>query len=198
MKVRLIKYDEYPRLTQIHVKAFEGFFLTTLGVGFLNTYYKSCLKSKEIIAVCITDEFDVIQGFGIGCTHSSGFHKRLVLRNIFSFMLQGIVIFFTRFSAIFRLLKNMEKNADVKDDGNYAELLSIAVLPELKGIGAGKLLIAKFEEEALKKGCRLITLTTDFHKNDDVISFYLKSGYEIFYKFTTYPKREMYKLIKDL
>ena len=92
----------------------------------------------------------------------------------------------------------MEKNADFKDDGLYAELLSIAVSPALTGSGFGKALIERFEEEAKKRGCKRVALTTDFNNNNSVISFYKKSGYIVYYEFTAYPARRMYKLVKDL
>ena len=198
MIYRTPKTSESAILTQIHLAAFKDFFLTTLGKKFLNTYYNACLKSAESISICAIDESNQIVGFSIGCIQAKGYHKRLIKQNLLQFLLQGIVILFSKPGALWRLAKNMEKNKITIDDGHYAELLSIAVSPKAKGFGIGKELIAQFELEAKVKGCLKVALTTDFYNNDDVIAFYKKSGYEVFYEFTTYPKRRMYKLIKNL
>lgn len=198
MKYRLVKISESEELSNIHIKSFKDFFLTTLGENFLRTYYMSCLKSEESIAICAVDKKENLIGFSIGCIHSKGFHKRLISQNILAFMLQGIIILFSKPKALIRLVNNLGKNADKKDNGNYSELLSIGVLPSFNGLGIGKELIKMFEEEAIKKGCVEIALTTDFNNNDKVLEFYKSTGYKIYYDFITYPNRKMYKLIKNL
>lgn len=198
MNCRVIKQTEYDSLAKIHLLAFNDFFLTTLGYGFLKTYYQACLKNKESIAVCAANENGEIIGFGIGCFHSRGFHKRLLLANFTKFSIQALRILFTNPKAIFRLINNLDKNSNKKDDGNYTELLSIGVSSDYKNLGIGKELIKAFEQEAIKKGSRKIALTTDYLNNDQIISFYNKAGYIVFYEFITYPNRKMYKLIKEL
>jgi ribosomal protein S18 acetylase RimI-like enzyme len=198
MKVRVVEKNEYAILADIHQKAFQDFFLTTLGKGFLRTYYKASLNSSESIAICaVTDENQII-GYCIGCILSKGYHKRLVRTNLTAFLFQGVSILFTKPKALYRLVFNLDKSTIKTDDGNYAELLSIGVLPEINGSGIGKELIKKFEEVAITKGCKKIALTTDFYNNHKVLEFYKKTGYENFCEFTTYPNRRMYKLIKKL
>lgn len=198
MKLRVVKLIESKSLAIIHAEAFKDFFLTSLGPNFLNTYYKSCIKSDEAIAICAIDENENIIGISVGCLHSKGFHKRLIKQNLVAFMLQGIIILFTKPKAIIRLLTNLGKKADKNDTGNYAELLSIAVRPNNNGQGVGNELLKKFEEEAMNKGCLEIALTTDFEKNSKVLEFYKRNGYEIYYQFITFPNRKMYKLKKIL
>ncbi len=198
MKIRTAHLKDVATLAEIHTEAFRDFFLTSLGTGFLKTYYKASLKSSESIAFVALDAEDNIIGFSSGCAKAAGFHKRLILSNMLSFILQGLLIFFGRPKAILRLLLNLDKNENTADDGNYTELLSIAVLPSHKGEGIGRALIQAFEQEAIKRGCKRIALTTDFTNNQDVILFYKNSGYEVFYDFTTYPDRKMYKFIKYL
>jgi ribosomal protein S18 acetylase RimI-like enzyme len=197
MKVRAVDKNEYAILAGIHQKAFENFFLTTLGLGFLKTYYKASLNSSESVAICAVNEENQIIGFCIGCILSKGYHKRLVKSNFTEFLFQGVSILFTKPKALYRLLFNLDKSSNKTDDGNYAELLSIGVLPETKNTGIGKEMIKKFEEALINKGCKKIALTTDFSNNQKVLEFYKKTGYEILCEFTTYPNRRMYKLIKN-
>lgn len=198
MILREVKINEYSQLSDIHQKAFEDFFLTTLGNNFLNAYYKACIKSPETVSICILNDKEKIVGFCIGCILSKGFHKRLILRNKRLFFFQGLSLLFSKPKALFRLFFNLDKNPIKGDDGEYAELLSIGVLPEIKNMGIGRDLIYKFEEFILVKGCKNIALTTDYFNNDSVLKFYKNAGYKIMYDFQAYPNRRMFKLIKNL
>lgn len=198
MKIRTVKISESKILAEIHMESFKGFFLTSLGTHFLVTYYKSCIKSNESIAICAIDENENIIGFSVGCIHSKGFHKRLIKQNLGAFILQGIIIFFSKPLSMKRLFNNIGKITDKNDSGNYSELLSIGVLPTHNGQGIGNELMKRFEEEALNKGCSEIALTTDYYGNSKVLQFYESKGYEIYYEFITYPKRKMYKLKKKI
>jgi ribosomal protein S18 acetylase RimI-like enzyme len=198
MNYRKVEKDEYCKLATLHLNAFNDFFLTSLGERFLKAYYKASLYNSESLAVCATDQYGLIQGFCIGCVESKGYHKRLLFHNFLALMFEAIVIFFSTPKALIRLLKNLDKTSNMKDSGNYSELLSIAVSPSFKDMGVGKSLLRLFEEEARKRGCKKVALTTDCNNNEPVISFYKRSGYELFYEFTTYPNRKMYKLIKDI
>jgi len=198
MNYKVINRNEHRYLVDIHLDSFHGFFLSSLGERFLKAYYRSALKSIETIAVCAIDKDEKIQGFATGCIQSKGYHKRLILNNLFTFLYQGLIILISKPKALIRLLLNLDKISEVNDDGKYAELISIGVSHSCKGLGVGKTLIKMFEEEARRKDCKKITLTTDYYNNMEVIAFYLHSGYNVFYEFNAYPKRKMYKLIKDL
>lgn len=180
MHYRLLTTDDTAVLARIHNEAFHNFFLTDLGPFFLKTYYQAVIISTRSIAVCCVNDSNEVIAFATGCELSKGYNRRIVLNNFLGFSLQFIRLIFTKPGAVIRLLKNFEKNANPIDDGNYAELLSIAVLPEYKGLSIGKSMIEVFEREAQQRGCRSITLTTDFYNNDSVIEFYKKRGYCIF------------------
>ena len=198
MYYRLANKNDYNKLADVHIQAFSDFFLSSLGLSFLKTYYRSSLKSKECIAVCACSEENEIIGFAIGTILSKGYHKRLLFRNTLSFLFRALVIIITKPKAIIRLSQNLKKTATAYDDGQYSELLSICVLKSLKGTGVGKRLIERFEQELTLRGCKQVALTTDFYKNDDVINFYKKQGYDIYSEFVTFPNRKMYKLIKTI
>lgn len=196
---RKSKVSDSNQIAKIHLKSFPNFFLTTLGYSFLKTYYRSCAKSKEAISICAIDQDDKkLLGFAVGCLNSKGFNKRLIKQNRVAFMFHGLIILFSKPKAIIRLFNNLGKNTDKNDTGNYAELLSIGVLPTYNGQGIGKELIKRFEEEAMNKGCLEMALTTDFDKNSKVLEFYKSTGYDIYCEFITYPNRRMYKLKKKL
>jgi ribosomal protein S18 acetylase RimI-like enzyme len=135
--------SESNQIAKIHLNSFKGFFLTTLGFPFLKTYYKSCAKSKEAISICAIDsQTNTLLGFSVGCYLSKGFNKKLILSDLGVYFCQTIILLFTKPLSLVRLFKNLGKGKNkVHDDGNYAELLSIGVLPDKNGLGIGKKLL---------------------------------------------------------
>jgi len=198
MEIIKARKQNIESIAEIHIAAFHGFFLTSLGKGFLKLYYSCGLKSKESIFLCALDEGGGIAGFCFGTKLSNGFHKRLIINNLFSFALFGIKLFLSRPKAILRLMVNLEKKVSDKDDGNYAELLSIAVSPNTSQKGIGKALLKAFEEEVKTNNSKRIALTTDLYDNYAVVSFYQNAGYIRFSEFTAFPDRKMLKFIKDI
>jgi ribosomal protein S18 acetylase RimI-like enzyme len=186
-------------LIDVHNQAFRDFFLTSLGSKFLKLYYSSVLKSPKGLVLCLQDDVGTVLGFAVGTTYSKGFHKNILFHNFFSYVWVLFIVSIGKPKAIFRLLNNLKKGSNKNEDlGDYAELLSIAVPPQYSGLGYGKLLLQAFEDELLNLKVRKSALTTDYFDNEGVIAFYKKMGYEIFYDFTSYPNRRMYKLIKNL
>lgn len=185
-------------IVKIHLQAFPNFFLSMLGSGFLQLYYKSVMNHPDgILLVGMMDGKSI--GLCAGTMLSAGFNSNLVKTNILKFGIEGIKLLFTRPLSLVHLIKNMNKeDSSVGDDGNYAELLSIAVDPKVQRSGAGKAMLLALEEEIKKKGGQELSLTTDYYNNKKTIDFYKSLGYEPWYSFVTYPNRKMYRLIKKI
>jgi ribosomal protein S18 acetylase RimI-like enzyme len=198
VKLRVISVEDHEKLAKIHEAAFPDFFLTSLGIHFLKTYYFFSLKTEGSVSCCAVNENNDILGFAIGCLAAKGFHKKVFLKSPLAFINSLILSFLRNPKIIIRLWKNLEKKASKVDDKEYSELLSIAVGPENKGKGIGKILITGFENEIKKLKGKKIALTTDSSENESVISFYEKCGYVKTFEFVTYPNRLMFKMIKDL
>lgn len=195
----MVNKEYYSIFADIHLLSYnKDSFLSSLGGNFLKTFYKAFLRSQESISAYVVSDEDQIIGFIIGCIQSKGFYKRLIKQNSLLFFFHGIQIIFSKPKAIIRLVKNLDKIKNKADDGNYCEILSIAVSSNYKNRGIGKELLKRFEEEALTKGCEKIALTTDYYNNENALALYKENGYKLFYEFTTHPNRKMYKLIKEL
>lgn len=194
----VLKRFEKQRFADLHLSSFHGFFLSSIGKNFLVTYYKAVLRSNETIAVQVTNEAGEVQGFCTGCIKSKGYHKRIVYHNLIAFITQGLRVFFRKPADLWRLYRNLDKIYDCNDDGHYAEIISLGVLPEYHGMGLGRELVTAFEQEAKRRACTKVALTTDYYHNDEVIAFYRHCGYDVFCEFETYPNRKMYKFMKDL
>jgi hypothetical protein len=135
MEIKSIQSFEIESLVDIHCKAFDSFFLTQLGRQFLKTYYESVRKSKEGVVLGCYEKNEMI-GFCVATSLSTKFYKEIVKSNLWSFLKQGLRIAFTNPMALLRLSRNLSKgNSEFADTGEYAELLSIATIPEKQVLG---------------------------------------------------------------
>lgn len=198
MKCRNATLIDCESIVEIHQKSFEIFFLTTLGKSFLGAFYKACIKSLSAVTVVSCNDAGRVIGFATGSINADGFYRGLLIKNIIPFSVQAAKLVFTKPGALIRLAKNITKQGSNEISDGAAELLSIASLPEVRGQGVGKLLLETFEIRLRERGCSVVSLTTDFYNNDEVVGFYLKSGYVITDDFITYPERRMYKMTKKI
>ena len=196
MEIRKPEKEEVHAISDIHLEAFEGFFLSELGSEFLSTYYNTVRENdRGVLLGCFED--NKLLGFCAATSLSEGFNKYLVKSNFFSFSKIGFFLLFTRPRALLRLLKNFTKSdPSVSDNGQYAELLSIGVSPIAQGKGVGKKLLIALEESLNDRNVSQLSLTTDFYDNEKTLNFYKGLGYETMYDFVAYPDRRMYRLIK--
>ena len=196
--VEFITDEDLDKVVLIHKDAFKSFFLTELGDNFLILYYRSVLHNKRGLLLGYYSDNKLL-GFCAATTLSNGFYKNLVIDNILDYFIAGVIIMFKRPKALIRLFKNFTKgDPSTNDNGNYAELLSIAVSPMAQSSGIGQTLLSHLENTLCSKKCNLLSLTTDFENNEKAIGFYKKMGYKIMYDFIAYPNRHMYRLIKTI
>jgi ribosomal protein S18 acetylase RimI-like enzyme len=198
MEIKRLLKSDIENVVRIHNDSFKNFFLTVLGDSFLKVYYNSIRKNNKGILLGIFDNGELC-GFCAATNLSKGFNEQLILKNILPFSLIGLKLFFTQPDSLFRLYKNFKKN-DLSDSDSheYAELLSIAVLQNKQGLGLGKTLLLKLEDDLKLIGCNELSLTTDFYDNDKTIQFYRGLGYGVLYEFIAFPDRKMYRMIKKI
>jgi ribosomal protein S18 acetylase RimI-like enzyme len=198
MEIREAKQLDVDSIVKIHCDAFKNFFLTSLGSAFLKFYYHCFIDNNETVVLCAVDSGRIV-GFTASSTKSKGFNSRLIRSNLMKFGLLSIKLLFTSTKSLIRLMKNLTKKGDyVRDNEDYAELYSIAVIQDAQGKGVGKQLLAALEKSLKKQGVERVSLTTDYFDNKPVVNFYMSMGYDVFYEFDTYPCRKMYRLIKSL
>lgn len=196
--IKTISKTQIPEVVKIHKTSFDGFFLTCLGDDFLILYYETVLNNTNgiILGAYLSDE---LAGFCCASKISRGFNKTLIVDNLIQYSIIALKLIFTKPLALFRLYKNLtKKNPNLTDNGEYAELLSIAVNTDYQGAGIGKKIIEKLELELLKYNCSELSLTTDFYNNERTIKFYNGLGYEVLYEFIAWPERKMLRMIKKI
>jgi ribosomal protein S18 acetylase RimI-like enzyme len=190
--------NDIEAIVRVHEAAFPDFFLTQLGTAFLRLYYKSVMNHMDgVLLTCKMDGATI--GLCAGTVLSAGFNKKIIKANLFQFGIETLKLLFSKPKSLIHLMKNMSKeDSSVGDNGEYAELLSIAVDPTVQRSGAGKTMLLDLENEIREKGGKKLSLTTDFENNEKAIGFYKSLGYNEWYDFTTYPNRRMWRLIKNL
>lgn len=201
MKIRLAEKKDIENLAYLQEKVFPGFFMASLGHGFLKTFYKVAISYPETTCLVAEDEEGAFLGYVFGRTRAKGYLKNVLKRGLLLFGIEGIKLLFTRPSAIIRLAKNLDKKDSSgmnSDDKDYAEIGLIGVIPDKKGMGIGHTLFYAFEQEVKQKGAKRISLTTDCNNNDNTLTAYKAWGFRVLYEFVTYPDRRMYRLIKDI
>ena len=185
-------------VVDVHLSAFPNFFLSTLGTGFLRTYYRCFVEHKNGNLIVATMD-DKVVAFAAATSECRGFNTSLLKKILFAFGCRFLVLLFTKPMAIVHLANNMTKTSEeVEDNEDYAELYSIGTIAVVQGKGIGTKLMERLEVRLKKQGVEKVSLTTDYVDNDATLSFYKKNGYEVLYEFLTYPNRKMYRLIKKI
>lgn len=189
--IRRMEGGNVPRVVEIHLASFPGFFLTFLGVRFLSLYYAGICAAPEGIAYVYVDDAGSPAGFVAGTSDPRGFYSRLLRRDWIRFSLASLAAVIRKPSICPRIARGFlhpSRNPAGKD---VAGLYSIGVLPSLQGTGAGKKLVVTFLEEARSRGCRRVFLTTDRDGNDTVNAFYRKMGFRVEREYATPEGRWM-------
>lgn len=186
-----MRQEDIPLVVSVHLTSFPGFFLSFLGPRFLGLYYSQICASEDGIAFVQLDESGKIAGFVAGSSNPSGFYSRLLKRHWFGFAFASVGAIARRpaiISRLFRAVFHPGQNPIGKD---VAGLYSIAILPELRGTGAGERLVRTFLSEAKRRECNKVFLTTDKMDNVAVNKFYLKLGFLLEKEFATPEGRIM-------
>jgi len=175
LKINEIGKNDIKSVSQLHFLSFKGFFLTSLGKGFLNAFYSAILKNENAISVGIFKS-DKLVGFAIGTSKSDNFYKSILKKNFFKLGLFALP------NLIFNPLKIRRLVAAFLSAKNHSFsdspcLLSICVLPDEESRGLGSRLIEAFEHKLLEKGYKELILTTDSVNNDSANAFYKKNKY---------------------
>lgn len=162
----------------MHVQAFPGFFMTQLGPRFLREYYRCVDDYAGGVLLTQSGEQGCV-GFVAGFVDPASFYIELQRRRV-RLALAACAGLVTRPQRAITLLANYRRArgaAGEPADSRTAELSSLAVAPDAKGMGIGSGLVRAFVEAAAALGADRVQLTTDARDNDAVNRFYLRCGF---------------------
>lgn len=198
MKSRFASEHDIQSIVDVHLAAFPGFFLTSLGGRFLSEMYRGFLSHSSGILLVIEEAGSVV-GFAAGSSSPVVFFSDLRRRRSLFFLLWAAPSLLRDPKAVLRkLLSALFYRGDKPLSLNGGALLSsIAVRPEVSGHSLGARLLQDFEGEAFSRGVDFVYLTTDKVENDRVIKFYENNGYFVESQFHQGANRTMLRLVKS-
>ena len=197
--IRKAQPEDLGDIVRIHMSGFEGFFLSSLGPSFLTTFYSDFLTDENGCSlVCVEDGRTV--GFAVGVVDPSAYFKRTFRKRWPRLVLGSLGRVVKNPAVLMKLARRALTYPSSSSHGgsDSALLSSIAVLPEFHNRKIGERLLDAFLEESAEMGAKEVVLTTDRHRNDKVIAFYKKMGFDVKRVFTSYEGRYMYELSLDL
>jgi ribosomal protein S18 acetylase RimI-like enzyme len=180
-----------PEVVQAHIASFPSFFLSFLGPRFLSLFYSGICVAPEGIGFVFLNSLGHPAGFVAGSSNPRDFYSRLLKRDWLRFAFASVSAIIRKPAVITRIARGLFHPGGNPVGVDVAGLFSIGVLPELQGAGAGKILVQAFLQEASKRGCKRVFLTTDRDDNEAVNAFYQKLGFSIERQFETPEGRRM-------
>ncbi len=196
-KIVRLSISDSKEMALIHVESFPNFFLTKLGVVFLENFYSALILDSTVFSFGLK-KGNLLSCFFVATNDSKGLYLRIFTKHFFSFffpLLKSLIsdpfVIIRLFVSFASLKKHRIRNI------SSASLLSICVSPEYSGNGLGKLLINKLEIEFINNKIGEYYLTTDSDNNLYTNTFYVKNGFilkSVFYQ----GKRKMNLFIKKL
>jgi ribosomal protein S18 acetylase RimI-like enzyme len=190
--------DDVESVVRVHLESFPGFFLSFLGQRFLRLYYLGVCNAVESIAFVYLNARGEVVGFVAGTANPRGFYSRLLRRYWLRFATASLTAIFRRPQTIVRIARAFFHPSQNPHGNDVAGLYSIAVLPRLQGNGVGKQLVVRFLEEAGRRGCAKVVLSTDRDNNDGVNSFYRNLGFAVRRHYETPEGRKMNEYWMDV
>lgn len=185
-------------LARLHRVAFPGYFLSTLGEGFLVQFYRGFLTDSTAVTVVARSANGSVQGAVVGTTEPAGFFGRLMKSRWPGFVMASAKAVVTNPKITPRLLRAVRYRGDAPAGARGALLSSICVDPSLQGAGVGRQLLEAWTGEVLSRGVRAAYLTTDADDNDPVNRFYRRQGWVLSDRYTTHEGRSMNLYTKRL
>lgn len=194
MRITELSIKDKDKIADLHLRSFESFFLSSLGLSFLKAFYNCIINDSDGISVGIFKD-DKLLAFAIGTYNNNNYYYRLAKKNFFILAFAAIPSLIGNPLKLVKLFKSLitSKSIDLGIQ-NAACLLSICVDPYETKNGLGKLILLEFEKKAFKQS-KVLVLTTDVYNNDYVNRFYLHNNYYV-HKTYFQGKRKMNIYIK--
>lgn len=175
-RVARLQPEHVPAVAALHVREFQGFFLSRLGPGVLREYYAAIAEQGHLGFVAL-DPHRLV-GFVVGYARGEGFYRRLVRRRGLRLLCAALPSVARSPSVAWTILQKLHaRDAEDSGDRRCAWLSSIAVRADARRTGVGALLLEEFLRDAAQLAFAEVGLETDARDNDAVQRFYLGHGF---------------------
>ncbi len=194
ISVRKLYPNDAKAIALLHHQSFKGFFLTSLGINFLEVFYRSVLLHRQGLGFGVFKESELV-GFSLGAQQNTGFYTSVIKQHWLSLIWSALPKLLNPLK-VKRLLSSFRSPQD-STFTNVPVLLSICVSKNHESKGFGGQLLQIFESDLLKLGHKSLLLSTDADNNVSVNKFYQHNNYT-FVKSYFQGKREMNLYYKQL
>jgi ribosomal protein S18 acetylase RimI-like enzyme len=186
-----ISRDNLKGLVTCHLRCFPDYFLSNLGESFLMLFYEDFLESPIGLGfLAVDDASGEVVGLVTGNLDGPAFRSwslkrkraakaRIAFGRLFccirlwgQLVLRGA----RAFVSVLKRLAGRSKTGVLDPRNARARLLSISVIPEMRGTGVASDLIRRFEEACAERGEARVGLSV-YADNEGAIRFYEKSGW---------------------
>lgn len=195
---RQANINDVADVARIHLAAFPGFFLSTLGFRFLCVMYRAFMLNKASVFVVSQNSEGHLTGFAVGALQTGDRDRLLALKFLPQFVLAVLPALLRHpLVVVRRLIARFFEVGELPSISESAVMLrSIGVMPEARGGGAAALLLESFEQLAFERGAEQVCLTTDEEENERAQRFYQRHGYVMSSRFCQDGKRWMWLMNK--
>lgn len=195
--IRKMMLEDLKEVIALHLKSFQGFFLSFLGPRFLELFYEEIILSPQGVGLVYINN-NKREGFVCGAINPSQFYRNILRKKGFHFILASLGAIIKKPSIIPRLWRARYQPSSSLKGNDKATLMSLGVNPRAQNKGIGKILVQKFLKELKLRGVQEINLTTDRLNNENVNEFYKKLGFILRRHYTTPEGREMNEFVLTL
>jgi ribosomal protein S18 acetylase RimI-like enzyme len=180
VRVRAARREDLEAIVGVHLRAFQNFFLTSLGPRFVFELYQGFYESHDARLI-VAEVEGAVGGFAAGTLSPERFFRRLLVARWFRFGIAALGAVMQRPRTVLpRLFGALGYRGERPPHLSAAALLSaIAVDPRCQSLGIGSRLIEAFCNEASSHGLAFVYLTTDRDRNEASNSFYLRHGFKV-------------------
>lgn len=177
-------------VAELHAAQITEGFLALLGPRFLRRLYRRIVRTHPSFLL-VVDQHATTVGFLAGSTDVHGLYRSFLVHD-------GIPAGFaggTRMVRSWRrVLETLRHGSDAS--GHGAELLSVAVRPDARGLGVGTLLVQGFLGEIAQRGVHAAHVVVAAH-NEAAVALYERSGFEIAERFELHKGTESLLMQRD-
>lgn len=170
--IRSAMPSDAPVVARLHSRLIDTGFLSTLGPRFLELVY-SALVESESGHVAVAESKGVVVGFIAGARDTRAFYREFMTYRPFATVWR-LIPALLRWSTWRRLIETLRYGGH---DGDVsAELLSMSVAPNARGLGVGSRLVESLLDWALESGVRQMKVVVGAD-NETAISLYTRLGF---------------------
>ncbi|SCF33182.1 Acetyltransferase (GNAT) family protein [Micromonospora purpureochromogenes] len=189
--VDVLRAEDVRTAAALHVRAFERFFLTSLGEPFLREFYAGFVRDPDAVTVVTRDPDGRLVGVVVGTVAPELFFRRLLRQRGPRLALASLPAVVRRPAVALRLLRGVAYRGEVPVETHGALLSSICVDPAVAHGGHGRRLLDAWWEAVRLRGVSSAHLTTDADDNERVNAFYRRAGWTLRGTWTTQEGRRM-------